>query len=135
MTSFSPFSLTFFRVGGLGLRLISGKRRIMGLGLFLISIESFVALLPISVILVLFDPRFISFWAPEIDFSCPGKWLEAGLCFYINSLLYHLVLRIQILPLIAQLSSNRQMRAFSKVAYQDFLVGRCNRVEFLEDSL
>ena len=132
MTSPLPFSLMFLRVGGLGLRLISGKQRIVGLSLFLVPIGNLITLFSIGVVFVLLDQWFISFWAPGIDFLSPGGWLEAGFCFYIDSFLYHLVLCIQVLPLIVQLSLNRRVQAFSKVAYQGFLVERYNRANFLK---
>ena len=55
ITSPLPFSLTFLGVGGLGLRLISERRRIVRFSLFFVPIGSFVALLPISIILVLLN--------------------------------------------------------------------------------
>ena len=91
MTSFLPFSLTFLGVGSLALRLISGKQRIIGLSLLLVSIGNLVALLPIGIVLVLFDQQPISFRVPEIDFLSPGGGLEAGFCFYINNFLFDLV--------------------------------------------
>ena len=102
------FSLTFLRVGGWSLRLISGKQQIMGLSFFFIPIKSFVTLPPISVVFVIFHWRLIPFWAPKINFPSLGRWLKAGFCFYINNFLYHLILRIQVLLSIIQLNSNRR---------------------------
>ena len=100
LTSFLSFFLMFLRVGSLGLRLISERRRIIGISLFFIPIRSLVVLLLIGVVFVLFDQRLIFFWISEIDFPSPERWLKAGLCFYINSFFYHFVPRFQILPLI-----------------------------------
>ena len=105
--TFLSFSLTLLGIGGLNLRLISKRRRIMRLSLFFILVRSLVMLLLMNVILILLDQRLIYFWALGIDFPSSGGWLEAGFCFCINNLLYHLVPHIQVLPLIVQLSSNR----------------------------
>ena len=135
MTSPLLFFLSFLRVRDLDLKLISGRQCIVGLSLFLVLVGSLVALLLISVVFVLFDQRFVSFWAPKIDFSSSEGWLEAGFCFCIDSFFYHLVPRIQVLPSIVQLSSNKWAQAFSKVAYQGLLIERCSEVKFLENSL
>ena len=60
-----PIFLIFF--GGLGLRLISGKR-VMRLSLFFVLAESLIAILLIGMFLVLFDQQAMAFWAFGIDF-------------------------------------------------------------------
>ena len=50
-----PFFLAFHGVGGLGLRLISRRERVMGLNLFFVLVDSLIALFPIGVIFVFFD--------------------------------------------------------------------------------
>ena len=95
----SPFFLTLLRVGGLGLRLISGKKRVVGLSFFFVTISNLIALLLINIVLIFFDKQPISFWALEIDLPSLRGWLETWLCFCINSL-YHLVSRIQVSPSI-----------------------------------
>ena len=103
----SFFSLALFRAGDPGLRLISKKRKVVGLSLFFVSIGSLIMLLLIDVVFVFLDRGPVCFWAPKIDFSSSGGWLEACFCFCIDSLLYHLVPHIQVLPSVIQLSSNR----------------------------
>ena len=100
ITSPLLFSLTFLGVEGLGLRLISRRRWIVGLSLFFVLVGSLVTLLPIDIILVLLDQRSVFFWAHGIDFPSPGGWLEAGFCFYINNPLYRFILHIQVSPSI-----------------------------------
>ena len=90
MTSLT-IALVFLR--GLGLRLISG-RRIVGLSLVFIFVESFIAIFSKSVVFVFCGKRPIPFWAPGINPSSLGRWLQTGLGFCINSFLYYLILRI-----------------------------------------
>ena len=61
MTSPLPFFLTFLEVGGLGLRLISLRQRIVGFSFFFIPVGSLIALLPIGFVLDFLDQWFISF--------------------------------------------------------------------------
>ena len=67
MTSLSTF-LALFRIESLGLRLISKKRRVVGLSLFFILVGSLITMLPIGVIFIFFDQRLVFFWALGIDF-------------------------------------------------------------------
>ena len=93
MTSL-PYFLMLFRAGGLSLRLINGRRKVVRLSLFFVSVDNLIALLSIGVVFVFLDQQPISFWALGIDFPSSKGWLEACFYFYINSLLYHLVLHI-----------------------------------------
>ncbi len=95
-----PFFLAFFGVRGLGLRLISGRQRVMGLSLFFVPIKSLIALFLIGIVLVFLYQRPVSFQTPEINLPRPGEWLEADLCFCINVFLYYCISRIQVLPSI-----------------------------------
>ncbi len=52
-------------------------------------------MLSIGFILVFLDWPSMAPKAPSVNLPSLGGWLEAGFYFYINSLLYHLVLRIQ----------------------------------------
>lgn len=91
-----PFSLTFLVFRGLGMRLIGGRQRIMGHGLFFVPVKSLVALLSIGVVFVLLNQRPIFFWAPKIDFPSFERWLEAGFCFCSDSFFYHFVPHIYV---------------------------------------
>lgn len=91
----------------LGLRLIS-RRRIMRLSIVLIFVFISIPVFLIGVILVFFDWQPISFWAPRINLSNLGKWLQAGLCSYIDSFFYYFILYIQVLSSIVQLSLYRR---------------------------
>ena len=110
-----PTSMMLIFLGGLGLKLISGRRQ-MGLSLFFI-LESFIAMLPIGVILVFFDRRLMSFQAPGIDFPNHRVWLETSLCFYINNFSYHFSQRVQVLSSIIHLSLNEWKEAILEVSY------------------
>ena len=129
----SPTSMTLVFLGGLGLRLISGKRQ-MGLSLFFI-LGSLIAVLSIGVVFVFFDRRPISFRVPGVDFPNHGVWLKASLCFYIDNLLHHFFLHVQVLSLIIYLSSNEWMEAILEVAYQGFLVEGSDGVKLFQYSL
>ena len=94
------FFLIFLKVGGLGLRLISGRKKIVGLSLFFISGDSQIALLLIGVTLVFFDQQPVFFWISEIAFFSPKRWLKTYFCFCIDSFLYYLVPHIEVPPSI-----------------------------------
>ncbi len=98
----SPTTILVF-FGDLGLRLIS-RRGIVRLGLIFWSL---ILVLPIGVILIFIDRRPIAPWAPRVDFPSPKRWLKPGLCFYIDSFLYHLVPHIQVPSSIIQLDLDR----------------------------
>ena len=51
----SPFSLVVFKARSLGLRLISGREKVVQLSFFFILVGSLIALLPIDIILVFLD--------------------------------------------------------------------------------
>lgn len=50
-----PSFLALQRARGLGLRLISGRRRVVGVSLFFVSVGSPIALFPMSVVLIFLD--------------------------------------------------------------------------------
>ena len=83
----SPTSMKLNFLGSLGLRLING-RQWMGPSLFFI-LRNLIAVLLIGVVFVFFDQRPISFRAPGVNFFNHRVWLEAGLCFCIDSFFYH----------------------------------------------
>ncbi len=69
--AFSTTALVF--LGGLGLRLISRRG---GLRLSLVFIlGSFIARLPIDILLIFFSRRAMIFWAPGINFLNIEGWL------------------------------------------------------------
>ena len=76
-------SVTFFGV----LRLISGRK---GMGLSLLPIlGSFIVMLPLGVLFLLFRRQTVALRAPGIDFSNVGGGLQVGLCFCITCFLHH----------------------------------------------
>ena len=98
--TFSLFSLTLFEAEGLDLRLISRRKRVVGLNLFFVPVGSLYLLPLIGIVLVFLDQRLVFFWVPRIDLLCPEGWLKACFCFCIDSFSYHLVLHIQVPPSI-----------------------------------
>ena len=130
----SPTSMTLIFLGGLDLKLISGRQQ-MGLNLFFVLVRSLIAMLLISVVFVFLDRRPISFRASGVNFPNHGVWLEAGLCFYINNLFHHFFSCIQLLSLIIHLSSNERTKTISKVVYQGLLIGGSDGVKLFQYSL
>ncbi len=101
MASSTTF-MTLIFLGSLALRLIS-RRKIMGLSLIFVIIRNLIPVLLIGIVLVFFDRRPIVSRAPKVDLLSLGGWLEAGLYFYIDGLLYYFVLYVQVSFLIVQL--------------------------------
>ena len=67
-----PISLTFFGIGGLGLRPISRKKRVVELSLFFVPIRSLIAVLSIDLILIFLNRQLVFFWILGIDFPSLG---------------------------------------------------------------
>lgn len=116
---------------GLSLGLIS-KRRIMGPNLIF---QSLILMFSIGFVLVFFDQQLISPQVSKTNLLCPGKQLEVGFYFYINNIFYHLIPHIQIPLLIIQLSLNRWIQSFLKIAYQGLFIRGSNRFKFFQYSL
>ncbi len=98
MVSSTVFLIVFIFFQDLSLRLIISKKGIVGLSFVFVLIP--ILVLPIGVVLVFFNRQPIRFQAPKVDLSNLERWLQAGLCFHINSLLYYFISRIQVLFLI-----------------------------------
>ena len=125
--------MTLIFLRSLDLKLISGKQW-MGLSLFFI-LRNLIAVLSIGVVFVFFNQRLIFFRAPGVDFPNHGIWLETGLYFSIDSLLYHFFPRVQVSSSIIYLSSNGGTETISKIGYQGFLVGDSDRIKLFQYSL
>ena len=102
-----PTFLAFLGVRSLGLRLISRRRRVVGLCLFFIIIKSLIVLLSAGIVFVFLNQQLIYFWAPGIDLSSPGRLLKAYFCCCIDSFFYYFILDILVFSLIVQLCSNK----------------------------
>ena len=129
-----PIFITLVFLEGLGLSLIS-KRWQMGFSLFFIFVKNLIAVLLIDVVIVFFDWQLMFFQALEVDFPNQQVWLEAGFCFYINSLLYHFFQYIQVLSSIIHLSSNKRTKTVLEVVYQSFFIRSRNEVKLFQYNL
>ncbi len=83
----SPTTTPVF-LGGLGLRLVSGGRGVVGLSLFFV-LEGLILRLPVGVLLVFFRRRAMAFRAPGINVPNVEGSLQVSLCLYITYLFHH----------------------------------------------
>ncbi len=88
----SPSTALVF-LGGLGLRLISGGGRAVGLSLVFVLGGLILGLL-VGVILVFFGRRAMALWAPGIDVPNVEGRLQVSLYLWITCFLNHFLLAI-----------------------------------------
>ncbi len=121
-------------LGGLGLRLISGGGRAVGLSLVFV-LGGLALGLPVGVLLIFFGRRAVALWAPGIDVPNVEGRLQVSLCLYITCLLHNFRPTISVSSLMIQLGSNRRTESLSEIAYESGLVGGIGGVELFQHSL